>query len=383
VKIPAVLAVTAILAGCASQPPERRVDASLFNDQWFAAPSERISAADVFAMSAEMREYLATEITPGMKERDVQKTLFDRLYAEGQLKLDYDATTTRNAAQAFAARSGNCLSLVLLTAALARELGLPVRFQMVYVDEAWSRRGGIEFSSDHVNVTLLAKTGIGTRSGLRGSDLTIDFMPPEDLASRRTRVLAGNTIVAMYMNNRAAESLGEPPFNRAYWWARAAIAEDPGYIPAYNTLGIVYKLHGDLREAQRVFEWILELESENTIAMGNLVMVYKALDMTADADALAARLEAIRPYPPFYYFDLGVEAMKQQDYLAARRLFTKHIQRDAFHDQSHYWLGLAYFQLGDVKRAEREIAIAIDASTTSADRELYTAELDRLRATRH
>lgn len=378
----AALAVSAVLGGCASVPAEPRPD-SMFNDHLFTAPPERISAEDVFAMSAEMHEYLATEIVPGLKERDVQKTLFDRLYVEGQLKLDYDATMTRNAAQAFAAKSGNCLSLVLLTAALARELGLPVRFQMVYVDEAWSRRDGIEFSTEHVNVTLLAKTGIGTRGGMEATDLTIDFLPPEDLASRRTRVLAGNTIVAMYMNNRAAESLSEPPFNRAYWWARAAIAEDPGYIPAYNTLGIVYKLHDDLREAQRVFEWILELESENTIAMGNLVMVYKALRMTAQADELTARLEAIRPYPPFYYFDQGVEAMKQQDYIAARRLFTKHVQRNAFHDQAHYWLGLAYYQLGDVNRAEREMAIAIDASTTSAERELYTAELDRLRAARH
>jgi Tfp pilus assembly protein PilF len=376
-----VLALSAVLAGCATEPPARHPD-SVFNDQWFAQPSERISADDAFAMSAEMRQYLATEIIPGMKDRDVQKTLFDRLYVEGQLKLDYDATITRNAAQAFAARSGSCLSLVMLTAAFARELGVPVRFQMVYVDEAWSRRDGIEISTEHVNVTLGAKAGIGTRGGTEATDLTIDFLPPKDLGSRRTRVLAENTIVAMYMNNRAAESLNEPPFNRAYWWVRAAIAEDPRYMPAYNTLGIVYKLHGNLREAQQVFERILEIEPENTMAMGNLLMVFKALGKTSEADALAAKLKAIRPYPPFYYFDQGVEAMKQQDFIAARKLFTQQIQRDAFYNQSHYWLGLAYFQLGDVERAERELAVAIDTSTTSADRERFSSELARLQASR-
>ena len=376
-----VLALSAVLAGCATEPPARHPD-SVFNDQWFAQPSERISADDAFAMSAEMRQYLATEIIPGMKDRDVQKTLFDRLYVEGQLKLDYDATITRNAAQAFAARSGSCLSLVMLTAAFARELGVPVRFQMVYVDEAWSRRDGIEISTEHVNVTLGAKAGIGTRGGTEATDLTIDFLPPKDLGSRRTRVLAENTIVAMYMNNRAAESLNEPPFNRAYWWVRAAIAEDPRYMPAYNTLGIVYKLHGNLREAQQVFERILEIEPENSMAMGNLLMVFNALGKTSEADALAAKLKAIRPYPPFYYFDQGVEAMKQQDFIAARKLFTQQIQRDAFYNQSHYWLGLAYFQLGDVERAERELAVAIDTSTTSADRERFSSELARLQASR-
>jgi len=377
----AALAVSAMLAGCASAPAERSTD-SLFNDHWFAVPSERISADDAFAMSAEMRQYLAMEIIPGMQDRDVQKSLFDKLYVEGQLKLDYDATLTRNAAQAFAARSGNCLSLVMLTAALAKELGLPVRFQLVYVDEAWDRHDGIEFLTEHVNVTLGAKAGIGTRGSLQATDLTIDFLPPEDLASRRTRVLSEHTIVAMYMNNRAAELLTEPPFNRAYWWARAAISEDPRYVPAYNTLGIVYKLHGNLRAAERVFEWILEREPDNVIAMGNQLMVFQALGKTAQADALAGRLKAIRPYPPFHYFDLGVEAMKQQDYLAARKFFTLQVQRDAFYSQSHYWLGLAYYQLGDINRAQRELAMAIETSTTSADRELYTAELARLRATK-
>ena len=379
-NVRATLVLSAMLSSCASQPPRQVVD-SLFNDSWFAPPAERIRADDVFAMSPEMRQYLAAEIIPGMAALDVQKTLFNKLYLEGQLKLDYDATTTRSAAQAFADKSGNCLSLVMLTAAFAKELGVPVRFQMVHVDEAWSRRGAIEFSTEHVNVTLGPKAGIGTRVGAEASDLTIDFLPPENLASLRTRVIAENTIVAMYMNNRAAETLDEPPFNRAYWWARAAIVEDPRYIPAYNTLGIVYKLHGDLPEAQQLFEWILGLEPENAIAMGNLVMVLNALGKTAEANAFAVKLKAIQPYPPFYYFDLGVEAMKREDFSAARDLFKRQLQRDAFNSQSHFWLGLAYYQLGDLKHAERQFSVAIDTSTTSGDRELYSAQLAALRAT--
>jgi transglutaminase-like putative cysteine protease len=51
------------------------------------------------------------------------------LYQPDQIRLEYDAAVTRNAAQAFEARTGNCLSLVIMTAALARELGLTVRYQ--------------------------------------------------------------------------------------------------------------------------------------------------------------------------------------------------------------------------------------------------------------
>src|SRR5205823_9407557 len=81
-----------------------------------------------------------------------------------------------NAAEAFEARSGNCLSLVLMTAALARELGLEVRYQRVFSEDSWSRVGDIYVGSSHVNLTL------GHRSGdprpLNGERVfTIDFMP--------------------------------------------------------------------------------------------------------------------------------------------------------------------------------------------------------------
>jgi len=372
--------MSVMLAGCASEPVVRQPGPdSMFSDQLFAAPSERISAEDLFAMSPEMRQYLAVELVPGPEQDDVRNMLYQKLYAEGQLKLEYDATMTRNAAQAFAAKSGNCLSLVVLTAAFAKELGVPVRFQTVYLDEDWSRRDGIEFFTTHVNVTLGVQAGI-EKGGGQGTDLTIDFLPPKDFGHHRTRRLAENTVVAMYMNNRAAESLREKPLDRAYWWARAAISQDPGYMPGYNTLGIVYKLHGNLREAQRVFERILELEPENAIAMGNLVMVFNELGMTAQAEALAGRLKAIRPHSPFFYFDQGMEAMNQQDFVAARDLFARQIQRDDSNSQAHFWLGRAYEQLGETKNAAKEISIAIDTSTMGADRKLYVAELARLNA---
>jgi transglutaminase-like putative cysteine protease len=52
--------------------------------------------------------------------------------------LEYDAEETLNASEAFDRKSGNCLSLVLMTAAMARELGLDVRFQNVRMDDSWT-----------------------------------------------------------------------------------------------------------------------------------------------------------------------------------------------------------------------------------------------------
>src|SRR5881409_970554 len=109
-KYSAVLGLCMLLAACSHAPvaPPR---AQLFSDHLFAAPSERISAEDVFALSEEMKSYIDNEMAGPLMNKGLHKGLLDALYAKNQLRLEYDAATTRNASQAFASRSGNCLSL--------------------------------------------------------------------------------------------------------------------------------------------------------------------------------------------------------------------------------------------------------------------------------
>src|SRR5262245_26188010 len=110
-----------LLASCAVTPDVQR-DTRFFDDARFAQSSERISSAQVFALSDDMRRYVDKEIVPRTKVRGRQLALVDALYTKGDLKLEYDSVMTRNASEAFAARSGNCLSLVIMTAAFAKAL---------------------------------------------------------------------------------------------------------------------------------------------------------------------------------------------------------------------------------------------------------------------
>ena len=82
-----------LLVACATSPATRPPEA-LFDDHLFLAPSERISADDVFAMSAEMRDFLNTQIASQIRQKGPQQGLFDALYARRQLQLDYDTALT-------------------------------------------------------------------------------------------------------------------------------------------------------------------------------------------------------------------------------------------------------------------------------------------------
>ena len=372
----AFLLLSMLLAGCATAPATQRHD-GLFKDHLFVAPSERVSADDVFALDAAMKQYLSGEIADQMRAKGRQQGLFDALYSKGQLQIEYDSVMTRNAAQAFAARSGNCLSLVIMTAAFAKELGVPVSYQTAVLAETWGRSGDIQFFIGHVNLTLgRDQPSVSLRRN--ESDFTIDFLPPLEIQGLRTRVIGEETIRAMYMNNRAAELLTQGQLNDAYWWARAAIEQDPVFTSSYNTLGVIYRRHGNAAEADKVLTYALEREPENTRVMSNLVTVLNELGRVAESKSLARKLEQLEPDPPFSFFSRGMAAVQNRDYKAARDLFAKEIDRAPYYHEFHFWLAVAYVGLGESERARKELAVAMATSTTRNDHAMYAAKLDRI-----
>jgi Tfp pilus assembly protein PilF len=378
-KCLAVSLLSLLLAACATVPsaPER-----LLSDALFRPPSERVDASDVFALSDPMKHYLEVEIQPQLRTRGARQGLIDALYAPGQLKLDYDAVKTRNAAEAFAARSGNCLSLVIMTGAFARELGLSVRFQSVVTDETLSRSDDIEFFIGHVNLTLSDNTTyVGPER--RNDLMTIDFMPSQNARGLVTRVISEETVVAMYMNNRAAEAYARGQLDDAYWWVREAIRHEPTFLSSYNTLGLIYGRHGDPAEAEMALGYALEREPQNTHVMANLVRVLADMGRIDESMHLARKLEQLEPFPPFSYFNRGLTAMREGKFDDARDFFVKEVNREPYYHEFRFWLAQAYWRLGDVEQARKQLALALEYSTTRREHDLYAAKLAGITATQH
>jgi Flp pilus assembly protein TadD len=292
------------------------------------------------------------------------------------LRLRYDGSRTRNAAEAFATRSGNCLSLVIMTAAFARELGLQVEFQSAYADEVWSRSGDLVFRSGHVNVTLgrgLIDIGRGRDSDR--SRWTIDFLPPEELKGLYTRPIDEAEVLAMYLNNRAAELLARGAIDEAYWWAREAVRTQPASAGARNTLGVVYLRRALVASAEVLFRDVLAREPNHTPALHNLASVVARQGRADEARQLRSRLAQLEPEPPYHYFDLGQAALRSGDATAARDYFAKEVARAGYSAEFHHWLGVANYRLGDIEAARRQLELARSMSATVQEQALYAAKL--------
>ncbi|MDQ2778759.1 MAG: hypothetical protein M3Y32_04275, partial [Pseudomonadota bacterium] len=147
--------MAASASGCASHVSVVSA-AALFDDQLFDAPAdppaELLDPRTVFTLSPAMLSYAHSLHTSNLTQRDGRRVLLSALYGNGVLRLNYDASATRTAAQAFDSRAGNCLSLAIMTAAFAGELGFPVSFQSVFLEPTFARQGGLLISSGHVNL---------------------------------------------------------------------------------------------------------------------------------------------------------------------------------------------------------------------------------------
>jgi tetratricopeptide (TPR) repeat protein len=291
VRLPA-FALCGLMVACAAPnipTPISTPPSDLFQDERFAPSTEPVDPASVFALSNSMQSYLRGTIAREARSDGTRGALLDALYRRGKLRLEYENDHTRTAAEAFDARAGNCLSLVLMTAAFARALDLDVRFNWVMAPVTWTRQDHLLVGSGHVNITLGARRG-DVRLGREDAPLTVDFMPQEQLVGMRVRPISEAAVMALYMNNRAVEMLSAGRIDEAYAFAREAVNQDPSEAILYNTLGVIYKFHGDLDAAARAFEAGLARDPGDMRVIANLADVRSRQGSSEVAAALWARL---------------------------------------------------------------------------------------------
>ncbi|WP_290429052.1 tetratricopeptide repeat protein [Ideonella oryzae] len=365
------------LAGCASLPsPSSQPPAPPWEDAAFTPVALDTSARDLFALTPEMRHFLRSDLSVLLHMEGRQEGLYQALRSQRYLKLDYDAAHTRTAAEAFRDRAGNCLSLVILSATLARDLGLSVSFQEVLGEDSWGLSGDFIVASGHVNLVLGQRSGVmlGDESQAR----VVDFLPSDRARGYRTRRVGETTLVAMYQNNRAAEALVEGRLDEAYAWAQAAVRTEPQRTASLNTLGVVYQRRGLPAAAEQTWRLALALAPEDTRVMGNLVALLQAQDRPLEAQPLSARLASLQSLAPFTHYREGLLAARAGDWPRTRDEMQQEIARNPNFLEAQAWLAQAYLALGDLPEARRHLQRAAELGDTPADRSLYAAKLARL-----
>lgn len=370
-----------LCAGCATVAPiDQSVPRALLDDAAFPPPARPVDATAVLALSPAMRQYLDVDLAPLLRRRGRVDGLVEALYSKANLRLDYDSEVTRTAAEAFDARAGNCLSLAVMTAALAKHLNLPVEYQVLVGQESWSREAGLSIANGHVNITVSRRL-VDRLPGYDDSGaLRLDFGGLAAGRGAALRTVGEPRVLAMFMSNRAAESLVRGDLAQAYAYAREALMQDPGYASAYNTLGVIYRRHGLHEHAERAWRQALAIDAQHAPTLTNLAHAYETSDRAAQAAPLRGLLARLDADPPFEQFDLGRAALARGDAAAARRHFERALKREPDYHEFHFQLAIALAQLGDFDAARQHLETARRNSPTRRDQALYAGKLLRLKA---
>jgi len=371
-------AITAMaMLGCASVPEQSPESAGIFSDEAFQQFRLQVNPEAVFALTPAMQRYLETTLAPAVRAKG-REGLIDALYSSQLLGLSYDSRMTRNAGEAFEARAGNCLSLVIMTSAFAKALGIEVRYQRLRAEDIWFRDGDLTQLIGHVNLSL----GQGANPAMRASNapgwLTVDFLPLDDAQRTRVRTIEEQRVVAMYFNNRAAETLVEGRVEQAYWWAKASIEQDRSFASGYITLAVIYFRRGQDLMTERTLQLALTVEPDNPQALYNLAAVLRRSGRLAEAQTVEKRLSLVQPQTPIGLYKTGLAAYQHGDYENARVSFAKALRSAPEEQDFHFMLGMAYWRLGQRESALEELERARRLARDERQSRVYSAKLSQL-----
>jgi len=114
-----------------------------------------------------------------------------------------------------------------------------------------------------------------------------------------------------------------------------------------SRLGQLYLSKGDAKQAIAYYEPAVKMDSTDVGTIDGLASAYAANGQLAEATAEYHRALAIEPFIPAYN-GLGLVAVKQHDFITARKNFERAIQIDPKDAQSQLNMGVLCMQTGDV-----------------------------------
>lgn len=323
---------------------------------------------DALALNQEIIAYLDMHVTDRSSDYRIVDRLQELLFTESYLNLQYDDLRTRTAAQTFADRQGNCLSVVSLYIAMARHLGVNAQYQTVRVRPSWDRRGEHLVLSQHINA-------IGRLD--QNTQYVVDFTPEITLQQLTANRISDAQGRALYFNNLGVEALIANELELAVSYFRNALWIDSEQSIIWNNLGSTYSRMGNRSLAAYSYRKSFSLDRTNATAINNLVKFHTVEGDLETAQRYARAIERFNENNPYFHYNLGNEAYAQGSFELARTHYERAIRHKDSEPDFYLALGKTWEMLGDTERSAAQVALARLAVQNS--NQLYLPSRDKVR----
>ncbi|MDY6984501.1 MAG: tetratricopeptide repeat protein [Pseudomonadota bacterium] len=371
-----------LLQGCAHQelPAPETAAPWLGNSALFGERPALPTTDELHRLTAEQQaEFLAWFNDPSRSHQAAHYRL--SVYLENKVGTYQYVPETLPAAVVLASNGGNCLSLAMVTTALADLVGIEVSYQFMDDQPVYEYQGSVVIRGNHISAivknpdwedirgTALALT---TSPGIR-----IDYFP--ELRGRFLANLDRNGYLALYYDNIASDAIARGDYDSAYWHLREALHLAPEHGASLNMLAIVHRRKGDTAGAERIYQHGIAHADDRLTLLKNYESLLITSGRMAEAAEVRRQLEAIDDTSPLHWLQLARASEQRGDWNESIAYYRRVLQLVPYMHEVHLALAQAYYASGELRRAESELASAVETANRVSARNLYKAKLLTLR----
>ena len=285
---------------------------------------------------------------------------------------------TLTAEQSIAQAQGNCLSLAILTAALAKTVGVDTGYQLVESDPVFQKEGDVVISSQHVRSLLYndSRTEKTWHMLLARPGIIIDYFPTT--SSRIKKYVKNSEFHAMYYRNTAAEAFIAQDYNKTYWLVRESLDLFPTDEHAINIMALVHERKGLTSVAEKLYRHGIRFADEKLDLLRNYYQFLNKQHRFAEAKIIKTELATMKVVNPFDWISLGHTAFLDRKFTEAKRYYKKALRIAPYLHQGHLGVAKAEFKLGNIHASKASMKLAQKNAFDLKTRNLYQYKMNAL-----
>jgi len=335
----------------------------------------------IFKLSEQqINEFFAFYLSPSHQKTPENRRIFQYLkkYEESY----HYSGKTLTAEQSLIQTEGNCLSLAILTTALAKSVGVDTGYQLVDSQPVYQKEDDIILSAQHIRSLIFEpKKSLNQQidSGLLElgrNALIVDYFPTQN--SRIRKDISESEFVAMYYKNKAADSIIKNSYDDAYWLIRESLHYSAMDEQSINMMALIHEKKGLNKQAENLYLFGLKHAQNKLDLLRNYHIFLKNQHRLSDAERIKAQLSRIEVPNPFDWINLGNTAFAQNKYREAKRYYKKAAKQAPYLHQAHFGIAKSDFKLGNIRSAKASMKQAKEKAIDQDTKSLYQKKLDAL-----
>ncbi len=365
-------------SACAVQPPVAELSFSPRQDALFEKYSDIPTVEEVHGLSqGQQVAFLSHFHDPVRAHIPAHERIYNYLDSFTE-KFDYQANTY-TAATAFALRRGDCMSLAVLTTALANIAGVRIEYQLVDADPVYDLAPDLAVRGVHVRSLLIDPEWQAPPDQFvfHKPGLLIDYFPSGK--ERFIENLDEGEYAARFYLNLAVEQLQQGSLDRGYWLTVKALDYDPESADALNTLAVIYRRKGSYTNAERVYQYAIDRVPNKLSLLRNYELMLTTLGRRHEAEVIRSKLRALNDPSPFSWYRGARDAFARGDLADAEFFYRKAVERAPYMPELRYGLAQVLAQKGEFQLAQAQIEQSLESVWGSSNRVPYKAKLRWLR----